>query len=135
MKRFVLVATAVIPLLAASAPAMARCEPADLEGRWALFIHGDNFETADFPFILGCTAILNKKGRVKSGSRCLSNALRATFEVSQSCTVVGEITLPLGNAPVTDCGISAAVTQSHEMISGVGECENDDIFLFNMVKR
>jgi hypothetical protein len=33
-------------------PAEAACEQADLAGQWAMFMYGDNFETAALPFIL-----------------------------------------------------------------------------------
>jgi hypothetical protein len=65
-------------------PAEAACEQADLAGQWAMFMYGDNFETADLPFIFGCTAIINRSGRFNSRSHCPSAELRGSFEVNRA---------------------------------------------------
>jgi hypothetical protein len=136
MMRKFLMTTAILLGTAAAPPttAMAQCDPSDLEGRWALFVYGDNLETADSPFILSCTAILNSNGRFKRGSRCASAELRAALEVNRNCTISGTITLRFNDGPNPSCGVNAAVTQDRQVISGVGACENDDLFMFNMVK-
>jgi hypothetical protein len=49
-----------------------------------MFMYGDNFETADLPFIFGCTAIINRSGRFNSRSHCPSAELRGSFEVNRA---------------------------------------------------
>jgi hypothetical protein len=116
-------------------PAEAACEQADLAGQWAMFMYGDNFETADLRFIFGCTAIINRSGRFNSRSHCPSAELRGSFEVNRGCTVVGVFTLRFDDGFNNSCGISAAVTPNHEMISGVAACESSEILMFNMVQK
>jgi hypothetical protein len=130
MHKILMTTTAAI-LLAAS-PAAADCTPRDLEGRWALFAHGESFVDGTFPFLLGCRVILNQAARLTRDSACLGGALRGQLEVTKGCTIQGVIEL---REISVDCGISAAVTPDHDVVSGIAACDNGDGFLFNLIRR
>jgi hypothetical protein len=72
--------------------------------------------------------------RLRNGSRCVSADLRADLDVTRGCTVSGVITQRFGDVNI-NCGISAAVAPNHEVISGVGACDSDDILMFNIIRR
>jgi hypothetical protein len=126
----------IATMLCLASPALAQnCDPAELSGTWRMFLYGDNFETVDSPFILGCTAILGVQGTFRSGSTCVGNELRADLDVRTNCTIRGVITQRFEDGTTLSCGVSAAVNLGRDFISGVGACENSDIFLFNMILR
>jgi hypothetical protein len=131
-----LLTAAAIAMSLTATPAMADCTARDLAGRWAAFAYGNTTATdINLARINGCRVFLNNRGRFASESRCPGSDLRGRFEVSNSCVIAGIISQRFGAGGRIDCGISAAATASHEMISGIGACDNGDILIFNMVRR
>jgi hypothetical protein len=139
MKDWNYAAAAVI--LAVSIPlshADAACETADLEDRWDAYAIGDDFdfETA---YWQRCTLEFNDKGRVRSGS-CRdhlgqsSTLSSSDFRLSRSCRLSGPFEQSFDEVSVS-CEVRATLTADKQILSGVGECEDGDLFVFNMVRR
>jgi hypothetical protein len=128
----VAMAAAGIPL----SPAHAACEGFDLEGRWDAYAIGAAFGPG---YWQRCSLDLNERGLFRDGSSCRDDGgdksdLSGRLSLSSSCRLRGSLRQDSDDSSKR-CDIRGTLSVDKQIVSGVGECRDGDIFLFNMVSR
>ena len=130
---YIAMAVVSIPL----AHAQAACAASDLEGRWEAYAIGDDF---GFGYWQRCSLRIDNRGRFRSGSKCRENdgdkstLSSSDLRLKRSCILTGSLRQTFGGTSFR-CDIHATLSADKQILSGVGECDDGDIFLFNMVRR
>jgi hypothetical protein len=115
--------------------AHAKCEDADLRGRWDVYGIGDFFE---FGSTFDCVFLVKKSGRFarsicinRAGFDELRSVHRGELAIRRNCLVEGDINVTGGTA----CIFDGTMTRSKDAISGVANCDTGLVEMFNMVRR
>jgi hypothetical protein len=119
------------------ATAHAACDVANLEDRWDAYAMGVDFGVA---YWQRCTLRINDRGRFQSGSSCgdsegeNSVLSSSDFRLRRNCVLTGSFKQTFDEISVR-CDVRATLSSDKQIVSGVGECDDGEIFLFNMVRR
>ncbi|MGH6899497.1 MAG: hypothetical protein ACREJ5_23595 [Geminicoccaceae bacterium] len=131
------VSVATLAVLMPLSGSHAACRPSDLEDRWDAYAIGDDFGVA---YWQRCSLRIDDRGRFRSGSSCKdhlgeeSTLSSADFRLRRSCLLTGSFEQSFEEASAI-CDIRATLSADKQILSGVGECDDGDIFLLNMVRR
>jgi hypothetical protein len=118
--------------------AHAACKTADLDDSWDAYAIGNDFDFGA-AYWQRCSLRIDDRGRVNSGSCTDHLGQRSTlsssdFRLSRSCRLTGPFEQTF-DEPSATCAIRATLSANKQVASGVGQCEDGDLFVFNMVRR
>jgi hypothetical protein len=118
--------------------AHAACQTADLDDGWDAYAIGSDFDSGA-GYWQRCSLRIDDRGRVRSGS-CKdhlgqnSTLSSSDFRLSRSCRLTGSFEQVFDDFSAR-CEIRATLPADKQIANGVGECDDGDLFVFNMVRR
>jgi hypothetical protein len=118
--------------------AHAACQTADLDDGWDAYAIGSDFDLGD-AYWQRCSLRIDDRGDVRSGS-CRdhlgqsSTLSSSDFALSRSCRLTGSFEQTFDDFSAS-CEIRATLSADKQIASGVGQCDDGDLFVFNMVRR